>query len=575
MTSDPPSARSYATGPIRLVMAQGLAPAVALLAILILLAALTEGLGLLLLVPLLEALDADPGTSRLSMLLRALHVPQGIGPLLALFVALLGLRAVIIQARGLMVQHVESRLVDGLRMRAWRALLDCDWRTLQSFRRTENASLLISDADRIGFGMQQAFSAMAIVATLGGVGLAALAISPVLTLAGGAGAMLVLLAYSGLRRRAQSVGEQLSRSYAEVHGSLSEGLAAVRAIKLLDGQRQASERMSLGLAAMRRLQLAFLKDQGLAQAMLQIGGGLALAVAVYLAVARGGAQAAAILPPVALFARAMPLLGSLHQAWLHWRHSRPALDAAVALIERAEAAREPAVPGLAPPAFEREIALADVTVRFDGQERPALVGITLTLARHEVLALTGPSGAGKSTLADLLAGLISPDDGGVSIDGVPLDPASRRAWRQRVAYVEQDPVLLTATVRENLLWAAPDADEARLHAALEHASATFVHTLPQGLETLVGDGGQRLSGGERQRLMLARALLRDPALLILDEATSALDADNETAIAAALERLRGSMTIVIICHRGALLALADREARLEQGRVAAIEVREC
>ena len=142
---------------------------------------------------------------------------------------------------------------------------------------------------------------------------------------------------------------------------------------------------------------------------------------------------------------------------------------------------------------------------------------------------------------------------------------------QRVAYVEQDPVLLGGSIRSNLLWAAPDADEAHLNAALAAASATFVHDLPQGLETPVGDGGRRLSGGERQRLMLARALLREPSLLILDEATSALDPGNEAAIAQALERLRGRMAIVIICHRGALLGLADREARLELGRLTGID----
>ena len=570
MTSDPPSARAAAAGPVRLVIAHGLGPAVALLTVLILLAALTEGLGLLLLVPLLEALGGASSGSRLTALLRSLQVPQDIAALLALFVALIALRAGIVQARTMLVQHVEARLVDGLRMRAWRALVECDWRTLQTFRRSENASLLITDADRIGFGVQQAFSAIAIVATLGGIALAALAISPVLTLAGALGAALVVLAYSGMRQRAQAVGDQLGRSYAEVHGSLSEGLDALRAIKLLGGQRRAAERMDAGLAAMRRLQIAFLKDQGLAQALLQIGGGAVLAVAVYFAVTRAGAQMTAILPPVALFARALPLLGSLHQSWLHWRHSRPALDAALALIAKAEAAREPAVAGLAPPPFERTIELNCVTVRFAGQDRPALDSVTLTFGAREVVALTGPSGAGKSTLADLLAGLISPDAGTITVDGAPLDPASRRAWRERVAYVEQDPVLLAGTVRSNLLRAAPDADEARLRAALQDASATFVHELPQGLDTPVGDGGRRLSGGERQRLMLARALLRDPALLVLDEATSALDPGNEAAIAAALERLRGKLAIVIICHRGALLALADREVRLEQGRIAAI-----
>ena len=254
----------------------------------------------------------------------------------------------------------------------------------------------------------------------------------------------------------------------------------------------------------------------------------------------------------------------------HWAHARPALDSALALIARAEAAREPeAGPGPAP-VLGTELRLEGVAVHYSGQSGPALDGIDLAIPAGSIVALTGPSGAGKSTLADLLGGLLSPDTGTILIDRTQLDPASRRAWRRQVAYVEQDPALFAATVRENLLWAAPAASEARLRAALSDAAADFVDLLPQGLDTPLGDGGRRLSGGERQRLMLARALLREPQLLILDEATSALDAANEAAVASAVERLRGRMTIVIISHRGGLLDLADLVVTLDRGRIAGI-----
>ena len=164
--------------------------------------------------------------------------------------------------------------------------------------------------------------------------------------------------------------------------------------------------------------------------------------------------------------------------------------------------------------------------------------------------------------------MLGPDRGTVTIDGAVLDAAAQRAWRGQVAYIDQDPLLLAATLRDNLRWAAPRVSDAQLWAALEQAAAAgFVRALPDGLDTRLGDGGRRLSGGERQRLMLARALLRAPQLLILDEATSALDAENEAAIAAALGRLRGQMTIVLIAHRGALLDLADQVIRLENGHM--------
>jgi ATP-binding cassette subfamily C protein len=163
--------------------------------------------------------------------------------------------------------------------------------------------------------------------------------------------------------------------------------------------------------------------------------------------------------------------------------------------------------------------------------------------------------------------LIAPDDGDLALDGRALTLAQRIAWRSKVAYVQQEPVLFNMSVRENLLWAAPDIGQARLQRALADASAQFVLSLPNGLDTLVGDAGRQLSGGERQRIVLARSLLRDPALLILDEPTSALDPVNEAAIADAIARMRGTLTILIIGHRGALTELAERTIRLEGGRV--------
>jgi ATP-binding cassette subfamily C protein len=143
-----------------------------------------------------------------------------------------------------------------------------------------------------------------------------------------------------------------------------------------------------------------------------------------------------------------------------------------------------------------------------------------------------------------------------------------------IAYVPQDVFLFNDTVRANLAWGLPDALEAgasepAMCAALERAGADFVLALPQGLDTPVGDGGVRLSGGERQRIALARALLRQPTLLILDEATSALDPDNETRIRDAIARLHGDLTVIVIGHRLSMVEQADQVIRLEQGRIAA------
>jgi ATP-binding cassette subfamily C protein len=197
---------------------------------------------------------------------------------------------------------------------------------------------------------------------------------------------------------------------------------------------------------------------------------------------------------------------------------------------------------------------------------PAIAGLDLEIPAVETTAIVGPSGAGKSTVADLGMGLIVPDRGRVLVDEVPLSPERMRSWRAQIGYVAQDTVLCHDMLRANLLWARPEVTDLEIWRALRSAAAEeFVSELPEGMETVVGDRGVRLSGGERQRL--ARALLREPSLLILDEATSALDSENEKRIQSAIEELHGRMTILVITHRLSTIRGADVIHVLERGRL--------
>ncbi len=527
-------------------------------------AALTEGLGLVLLVPMLGVLGAGDQGSLPGWL--AASLPRQLAPLLAMFVVLVVLRAVLSGARNLAQLRFEVALVDGLRRRAWSALLHCDWRVLAPLSRTDSTAVLVGEIDRIGMGVNQLLGALTQAVTLIAIALAALAISPLTAAIAALGGLAALLLQRRLRTRAQALGEELSRSYGLVMRRFSEGLGALRLIKSLGREAAMEGEIAGALADMRAAQYAFIRDVALGRVLLHGGAALLLALLSWLALTRWQAGPATILPLVALFARALPLLGALQEAWQGWAYARAPITGTLALIDRAEAAREPADPGIAAPTLGAALRLEQVSIAFEGADQPALLQVSAIIPARGITAITGPSGAGKSTLADLIGGLLSPDSGKVLIDGVLLEGPLRRAWRGRVAYVQQDPVLLSASLRDNLRWAAPEASDAQLLAALQAASAGFVLKLPVGLDTLLGDGGRTLSGGERQRLMLARALLRDPALLILDEATSALDAENEAQIAAALLRLKARMAVVVIGHHGSLPALADYTIQLERGR---------
>ena len=194
--------------------------------------------------------------------------------------------------------------------------------------------------------------------------------------------------------------------------------------------------------------------------------------------------------------------------------------------------------------------LDHVSFRYDPAAAFALEDVSLRLAGGTTTAIVGPSGAGKSTVADLVLGLLAPASGAVLIDDQALDANHMAAWRAQIGYVAQDAFLFHDTIRANLRWACPDASDADLDRALHLAAADgFVAALPHGADTIIGDRGMTLSGGERQRLALARALLRNPSLLILDEPTSALDAENEQRIWQAIFDLNQKTTILIITHQ--------------------------
>ncbi|MEU4770248.1 ABC transporter ATP-binding protein [Actinosynnema sp. NPDC023794] len=205
---------------------------------------------------------------------------------------------------------------------------------------------------------------------------------------------------------------------------------------------------------------------------------------------------------------------------------------------------------------------------YDGTGRSAVHDFTLSVARGETIALVGPSGAGKSTVLNLLIGFIRPQSGRILLDGVDMAELDLRTYRRFISVVPQEPILFDGTVRENVAFGMPDADEAAVRTALRDANALeFVDHLPDGLDTSVADRGSHLSGGQRQRLVIARALLRDPRLLILDEATSALDTRSEALVQQALARLVRGRTTFVVAHRLSTVQDADRIVVMQDGAI--------
>lgn len=204
-----------------------------------------------------------------------------------------------------------------------------------------------------------------------------------------------------------------------------------------------------------------------------------------------------------------------------------------------------------------------------GEREAVLKGIDLEIAKGKTMALVGRSGAGKSTLIHLLCRFYDPTSGSIRVDGIALPELDLASWRGRIALVSQDVHIASSTVRENIAYGKLDATDAEIARVAAQAHAhEFIMALPHGYDTLVGDRGMRLSGGQRQCLSIARAILRDPEILILDEATNALDTLSEAHIQAAIEELGQSRTVIVVAHRLSTIERADRIVVLDEGRVA-------
>ena len=218
--------------------------------------------------------------------------------------------------------------------------------------------------------------------------------------------------------------------------------------------------------------------------------------------------------------------------------------------------------------INQAIELRNVSLRYSPELDPALTNINLILPKGQTIALVGSSGAGKSSIADLLAGLYDPSEGDILVDGTSLAAFDLASWQQRLGVVSQDTFLFNATIAENIAFGTPGASRQDIETAAAQAQAArFIEALPDGFETLVGERGYRLSGGQRQRLSLARAILRDPELLILDEATSALDSESERLVQQAIDRFERQHTVLVIAHRLSTIVNADLICVMEKGQI--------
>ena len=384
---------------------------------------------------------------------------------------------------------------------------------------------------------------------------------------------LIFLASKAWLRR---IGAERVTANQERFTTVSEAFAGAKEIRLLGQERPYLQRYRQAARDFARHQAnATLLGQLPQYAIEAVAVGGVFLLILYLMA--DGSGIAAVLPVLGVYAmaakRLVPAFQKVFGAVAKLRFVMPAIDALLAdLGEHADSLPLPQThSGLEPLAPHREVALERVTYRYPGSSEPALHGLSLRIPANSTVGLIGSSGAGKSTLVDLLLGLLGPEDGAIRVDGVPVDSANLRRWQAGIGYVPQHIFLADDTVRGNIALGVPPAqvDEAAVERAARLANLHdfVVRELPQGYATVIGERGVRLSGGQRQRIGIARALYRDPPVLVFDEATSALDNATERAVMQAVHNLSSRKTIILIAHRLSTVKPCDQILVLSQGRI--------
>ncbi|GAB4385703.1 MAG: lipid A export permease/ATP-binding protein MsbA [Phycisphaerales bacterium] len=444
-------------------------------------------------------------------------------------------------------------------------------RTLSRSGASDAISRIVNDPQALGSGLTALLSKSLAQLTKGLAALfAALVIDWRLTLVSLVVAPLLYVVIRKLGKRIRRAARAALVSQAELYGAAAEAIQGLRVVKVHTNERFECQRFhrinKKVLAELLRVRYA----RSLASPLVEVLsifalGGLSL-IAIK-AIEDGKLDPADFMLTIGALGVAGASLKPLTGLFNDIQQSAGAAGRIRQMLtqepEQANAGRLPRLGR-----HRRSIVFDRVTMRYPNTDRPAIASLSIEIPHGQTVAFVGPNGCGKTTLLSLVPRLFDPDEGRVLIDGTDIRSVNLRSLRQQIGVVTQETVLFRQSVRDNIAYGARSVSEEKIIEAARQAHAhEFIVSLPQGYDTMLGDQGSTLSGGQRQRIAIARAILRDPAILILDEATSMIDAESESAIAQAIAGFSRGRTCLIVAHRLSTVVSADRIVVMNEGGI--------
>ena len=369
-------------------------------------------------------------------------------------------------------------------------------------------------------------------------------------------------------KRLRAVGKSHLAAIGDMTASVEEVISGNRVVKIYGGEEYEKKRFARINSKFRGQAMRYAIAAGLQTPMSQFIAAVGVSVAVSIALLQTRAGAATTGDFVSFITAMLLMFSPLkHLAEINSNLQRglAAAEGVFNLLdERSESDTGTKLLGRS----SGQIRFSSVTVQYPNRDRPALNSVNLEIPAGQTYALVGPSGGGKSTFVNLLPRLYDVNSGSITLDGIDIRELRLENLRSQIALVSQDVVLFNDTIAKNIAYGRSDLSDAEISEAAKAADLLyFIDSLPQGMQTVVGDRGVRVSGGQRQRIAIARAIIKDAPILILDEATSALDTQSESNVQNAIERLREGRTTVVVAHRLSTVLNADRIIVLDQGKI--------
>jgi subfamily B ATP-binding cassette protein MsbA len=536
---------------------------------------LAESAGLSLFAPLLQALDhnafAGDGSGILTPFFRFVlqRLPSG-NPLpfiVALILALTMCKVLLVCGHSALAARINSQVTHRLRTRVFAGLLDISQAHMEATGTGRLVNLLAtdtwhaSDAVSILIGLViNACSILVFTALL-------IILSWKLTVLVGFGVVVVSLALQTVTLRARRMGQDAHQANVALSEHMLDALEGLREVQIF-GLREHRTNLFGGLSARVR-SIYFRLDllNRLVSPLSEI-----LYVALLLGLLLIGVAGASSIPSMIVFLlvlyRMQPQIRQLDSGRLGLAALTGPVEAVLNFLEETPAQASPEMQGEVQASFQRAIEFDRVSFAYDEGRDLAVDDISFHIPAGKTTAIVGPSGSGKTTLVSLLCRFYEPASGEILLDGRPLSGIDAAEWRSQIAWVSQDAHIFSASAQENIGYGRLSATANEIVRAAQAAGADeFIRQLPLGYETKLGNGGAQLSSGQTQRIALARAFLRNPALLVLDEATNALDSIAEEWIRKHIRNMRGQRTVVIISHRLPAVSGADQVVVLAEGRV--------